>query len=204
MSEVPFSLKKQPRQSRARFTVSVIKEATAHILQTEGLAGFTTNAVADKAGVSIGSLYQYFPSKDVLIAELKREHFAQLRQLMGNAYAAVREGTLEEVVEAFIRASVAAHQQDPELHRVLSGDLVGFTVKEDDEDDDSVRHMVEGVLFERRHELRDDLNVPLAAKLSYTIVEQVVHDAALNQPAGKVDDQFVGEVRRIIIAYLRQ
>ena len=73
MSKVSYDLKKQPLQDRAKYTVGVIKEAAAHILREQGLQGFTTNKVAERAGVSIGSLYQYFPSKESLIAEIKRD-----------------------------------------------------------------------------------------------------------------------------------
>jgi AcrR family transcriptional regulator len=60
--------RKLPRQQRARATCEAILEAAAHIIGREGLAGFNTNAVAERAGVSIGSLYQYFPNKDSLMA----------------------------------------------------------------------------------------------------------------------------------------
>ena len=62
--------RKQPRQARSAETVRIIVEAAARILEEAGLGGFTTNAVAERAGVSIGSLYQYFPGKDALIGAL--------------------------------------------------------------------------------------------------------------------------------------
>ena len=62
--------RKQPRQARARHTVDAIVEASARILEEQGHGGFNTNAVADLAGVSIGTLYQYFPDKDALLGAL--------------------------------------------------------------------------------------------------------------------------------------
>lgn len=73
----PSSLKprKTPRQARSAETVASILEAAAQVLETEGFDGFNTNAVARRAGASIGSLYQYFPSKDALmIALMQREN----------------------------------------------------------------------------------------------------------------------------------
>ena len=68
------TLHKLPRQKRAEDTVAVIVEAAASILERDGFEGFNTNAVAEKAGVSIGSLYQYFPSKNALLsAVIERE-----------------------------------------------------------------------------------------------------------------------------------
>jgi len=62
--------RKLPRQARSAATVQAILQAAAHILDTEGMAACTTNAVALKAGVSIGSLYQYFPSRDAITKTL--------------------------------------------------------------------------------------------------------------------------------------
>lgn len=194
--------KKQPRQARSKFTVAAIKEAAAHILREAGLVEFNTNAVAERAGVSIGSLYQYFPTKEALIAEIKRSHFAHLRGLMRDAYEQAKDGTLEEIVDSFIRASIAAHESDPQLHRVLSGDLVEFKVKEDDNSEDSIRLLIEDVLRKHQQRLRLRLNVSLAAKLCYRVVEQVTHDAVLNNPKDLADDEFVAEVRLMLLVYL--
>jgi hypothetical protein len=59
--------RKMPGQARSQETVSIILEASARILESGGLRGFNTNAIAAKAGVSIGSLYQYFPNKDSIV-----------------------------------------------------------------------------------------------------------------------------------------
>src|SRR5262245_13367385 len=63
-------VRKAPEQARSKATVNVILEASARILESGGLRGFNTNAVAAKAGVSIGSLYQYFPNKDAILLAL--------------------------------------------------------------------------------------------------------------------------------------
>ena len=62
--------RKAPVQARSRATYEAILEAAARILEAEGLAGVTTNRVAERAGVSIGSLYQYFPAREAILAEL--------------------------------------------------------------------------------------------------------------------------------------
>src|SRR5271168_5411173 len=63
-------VRKAQGQARSKETVNVILEASARILEADGLRGFNTNAVADKAGVSVGSLYQYFPNKDAILLAL--------------------------------------------------------------------------------------------------------------------------------------
>jgi AcrR family transcriptional regulator len=66
--------RKIPQQSRAEQTVATILEAAARVLETKGMEGMNTNLVAQRAGVGVGSLYQYFPNKDALIVALsKRE-----------------------------------------------------------------------------------------------------------------------------------
>ncbi|MZR64415.1 TetR/AcrR family transcriptional regulator [Alcanivorax sp. DP30] len=63
-------MKKEPRQARSRASVQAMVEACARILEERGYAGLTTNAVAEVAGVSIGSLYEYFPGKEAIVARL--------------------------------------------------------------------------------------------------------------------------------------
>ena len=62
--------RKAPAQARSTATVAAILEAAARILETDGLAGYSTNAIARRAGVSVGSLYQYFPGKDAITRAL--------------------------------------------------------------------------------------------------------------------------------------
>ena len=74
----PLSPRKTPRQSRSRASYEAVLTAAAQILEREGMAGLNTNAVAGRAGVSIGTLYQYFPGKEAIAAELVRRIKAQL------------------------------------------------------------------------------------------------------------------------------
>ena len=69
-----------PKQARARDTVAVIFEATARILEREGRVGFTTNRVAERAGISIGTLYEYFPNKQAILAAMTRREAERVAQ----------------------------------------------------------------------------------------------------------------------------
>src|ERR1700710_2415550 len=69
-------LRKTPSQTRALRTVDTLFEAATRILASEGEAGFTTNRIAERAGFSIGTLYQYFPSKEAIVVALPRHHQA--------------------------------------------------------------------------------------------------------------------------------
>ncbi len=110
-------MRKEPRQGRSRATIESILDAAAHILGERGWSGFTTNAVAEIAGVSIGSLYQYFPNKLALIEAVRRRHFDEI---MG----ALRSAADERVprmkrIEAFVDGVILAHTRYPAAHRVL-------------------------------------------------------------------------------------
>ena len=73
-----------------------ILEAAARILETGGATGLNTNAIAQRAGVSVGSLYQYFPNKEAILAELIREKRGQLLDWMQQAEAGTRDAAPEQ------------------------------------------------------------------------------------------------------------
>ncbi len=111
--------RKTPVQARSGATVGVILEAAARILETEGFEGYTTNAIAARAGVSIGSLYQYFPNKDAVTAALVLADAEAFLARCKAAAAAARDRSPDALIEALIGA-VVAHQLDrPALARLI-------------------------------------------------------------------------------------
>jgi AcrR family transcriptional regulator len=112
-------LRKRPRQKRSAAMVDAILEAAARILEDEGLNRLNTNTIAAKAGVSVGSLYQYFPSKDAILAELiRRDHLALLAELT-LAAETWAGATLEQAVRAMVRVGVEHQLGRPALARAL-------------------------------------------------------------------------------------
>ncbi|NVK54148.1 MAG: TetR/AcrR family transcriptional regulator [Alteromonadaceae bacterium] len=195
------SLKKQPVQQRSVFMVDVIKQAAVRVLKDRGAAGFTTYMVAEVAGVSVGSLYQYFGSKETLIAEIKRDHFAQLRGLFRQAGEALSTGTIGEAVDKFVDASVEGHLIDPQLHRILSSELGDFDLVEDDKSDDSIKNAIESVLLNYREQLRNDLHIPTAAHLSYHLVEKTVHDTLIYADDADNTERIISELKTMLRLY---
>jgi AcrR family transcriptional regulator len=112
----PLKLRKTPRQSRSAETVASILEAAAQVLETKGLEGFNTNAVARRAGVSIGSLYQYFPTKDALTLALIRREDERFR---ADAARALDEASGEAAMNLLIAACVRQQLRRPVLARLL-------------------------------------------------------------------------------------
>ncbi|ASL46301.1 HTH-type transcriptional regulator MtrR [Burkholderia sp. AD24] len=113
----PSAMRKEPRQARSRATVEAILIAGAQVLGRRGWASFTTNEVAEAAGVSIGSLYQYFPNKLILSEAITARHFdeilAVLRPIGDEALPLTRR------VEQLVDGMIGVHSINPALHRVL-------------------------------------------------------------------------------------
>ena len=117
----PFNPRKEPRQRRSRETVEVILEAAAQVFEDKGYAGTTTNHIARRAGVSVGSIYQYFPNKNAIVLKLLEKH-----QREGEAYLDLLLDDLRknkridrDFWHRHIEAMVALHEKNPRLHKVL-------------------------------------------------------------------------------------
>lgn len=111
--------RKPPRQNRSQQTVTDILEAAAHILEDRGLAKFNTNAVAERAGVSIGSIYQYFPGKDAVMVALVRREALRFERDLEVALAGAESLPLEAALTRLVRAAVDHQSAQPNLARIL-------------------------------------------------------------------------------------
>ena len=115
----PLKPRKLPRQARAEHTVAAILEAAALVLEAHGMDGFNTNLVAQRAGVSIGSLYQYFPGKDALVVALCQRERAVF---LAEAESASKEVAGATALQAFIAAAVRHQLGRPGLARLLDAE----------------------------------------------------------------------------------
>jgi AcrR family transcriptional regulator len=194
--------RKQPRQLRSRETVDSILDATTRVLVKHGFDGLTTNAVAKVAGVSIGSLYQYFPNKEALVAALFERHAEQMRAAVQAELTRVATLPIAEAARAVIELTIQAHRIDPELHRVLTEQVprVGRLARLRELDEISQR-MVVALLVARRSELaiRDP---DLAAFVLVSTIESIVHRAALLYPERLRDPRLVDEATLVVTRYL--
>jgi AcrR family transcriptional regulator len=108
--------RKTPLQKRSTETVAVILEAAARILEQDGFEGFNTNAIAERAGVSIGSVYQYFRSKDALLSGLIAREVAPLLAVGDEL---VRLSTFVAALRVYISASIRHQMKRPQLARLI-------------------------------------------------------------------------------------
>jgi AcrR family transcriptional regulator len=128
--EVTENQRKNPTQDRAKSTVAAIVEAFTHIFARQGAKGANTNRIAEKAGVSIGSLYQYFPNKQaILVAAIRRLAHEKLEKL-----SQIRDGLegkpLETAVAEMVDALIDLRARDQGFERVLIENLSQFKVLE--------------------------------------------------------------------------
>jgi AcrR family transcriptional regulator len=192
---------RKPRQARAKATVGAIVEAAARILAAEGWARFTTNRVAERAGVSIGSLYEYFPNKQALVDAILEGHLARGEAIVAERLAALGEDRdVEALLAALVAGFVELHEDDPRLHRVLSSEVP-----------------VSAALRARAAALTDTLVDALAgalaaadveapavtARLVVDVVDALTHRWIV-EPSGPVDAaRLTVELTRMIRGYVR-
>lgn len=117
--------RKQPTQRRAQDTYDALLEATARVLVARGWSGTTTNHIAQRAGVSVGSLYEYFPGKEALVTALVERHLAEAEARIGELLSSLPSGelSLEALTRAIVTAMIDLHAASPRLHRVLSEEV---------------------------------------------------------------------------------
>ncbi|GAB3700425.1 TetR/AcrR family transcriptional regulator [Nocardiopsis oceani] len=112
--------RKLPHQQRSRETVDVLLEAAAQVFEAEGLDA-TTNRIAERAGYSVGTLYQYFPNKRALLYVLAERHLDEAEARLTALFARLAESQAdwEHTVRAFAEEVVLLHQDRPVLHEVM-------------------------------------------------------------------------------------
>ncbi|MEP7296701.1 MAG: TetR/AcrR family transcriptional regulator [Burkholderiales bacterium] len=196
------SPRKAPRQSRSQATVTAILDATAHILVERGFPAVTTNAVAERAGVSVGSLYQYFPNKAALVAALHARHGEQMMAVIQRALTKAMDATLDDALAGLIEATVEAHRVDADLHRVLEE-------QHDSVDNEAMHQEYLDVMEDRivallaRH--RGQITTPdlkLAAFMLLNAAHGLIHAVVLQRPRGVSLKHATQEIVWMMRAYL--
>ena len=194
------SPRKTPSQERSRATVEALLEATADILVRRGYGSLTTNAIAERAGVNIASLYQYFPGKEAIVAELRRRHGAEQRAVLREALLEHRGEGLEPTLRLLVSMGVAAHAKQPRLHRVFTEELPSLGYSEVATTDarfvDDVRRLLEAA----------DVDVPDIDRAQWmigTIAGAVIHRATVERPEDLARGVIAEDLITVLLRYLR-
>src|ERR1700722_4080311 len=193
--------RRQPQQLRARQTVDAILEAVVRILKRKGTDAVTTNGIADVAGVSIGSLYQYFPDKRAIFAALHQRHIEQIDRMMESTLIQNASAPLDRLMHAMVNAMIDAHLSDPELYDLLlaqvpphPGGAQPFAER--------MRGAFLLAISARSSELRKDRNLDKQVFVVTHMVESLCHGAVRQRPRRLPLAEAKAEIVRAILAYL--
>jgi AcrR family transcriptional regulator len=189
--------RRAPRQERSQQTVDAILAATRQLVAERGVESVTTNAVARRAGVSIGSLYQYFPGKRALIAELRRLHQETGQVIFRAEAVSLFHAPVGDAVRRFVEKMIEVHRAEPRLHRAL--ELEGRGKLGDWERD--ALGIIRAYLEHHKHELCVT-NLDHAAFVVAATVEAITHGAVLERPDLLGDESLVDGISRMLRCYL--
>lgn len=194
--------RKLPQQARSEATVEAILQAAAQVFERHGYAAGTTNRIAERAGVSIGSLYQYFPSKDAILLALARRHIAEGTTLLRPQLDRLWAGCpLDDVLGEVVEAMVALHASAPQLHRVLFEEtpLPETLRAELAAAEDALVEVVAGSIAAQSDSKASEHH--LAARVIVNAIEGLTHRLVL-RPADASSEYIAAEVTTLVRGYL--
>ncbi|MGW5918995.1 TetR/AcrR family transcriptional regulator [Nocardia fluminea] len=195
MSDV---IRKRPRQRRSKDTLDVMLEAAAQMFSREGLAA-TTNRIAERAGFSIGTLYQYFPNKHAMLRELALRHLVAGGEQLGQVFIRLRENEppFEETMRAIVDVIVDLHSDRPPLHALMHRvalrppeELAAVRAFED--------HLVDEISYHLQRCGRGGDDTALTARTLVHVVDAQVHRVPTRDPI--TAEQVMGLVQRLTSA----
>lgn len=179
-------------------------EAAARVLARHGYAAATTNRIAARAGVSIGSLYEYFSDKDAILSALFERHTRQGgAEVLAALEARIASGAaLPELVRGLLEALLRQHRASPELHRVLFEEM-----PHPPGSDACVLHAEDALAHRLSLALEADPacragDADLAAHLVVQTAEALAHRFVLHGIHGVPEARFVDEGVRLLLGYL--
>jgi AcrR family transcriptional regulator len=185
-------VRRAPRQERSRQTVEAVLEAVPRVLKRHGARAVTTNRIAEVAGVSIGSLYQYFPDKQAIFQALHERHVEDVRQRMERAVSDCASASLDAFAQCLMEGLADAHAE-PELHELITAALPesawGFR--------DALEATFERVLAR----VQEGAEVQRMLFVLPPVVEALVHAVPRPRPSFTVD-RAKGEAIRTVLHYL--
>jgi AcrR family transcriptional regulator len=198
--------RKSASQERSRLTVDALLEATARILVKEGYERASTNRIAEVAGVSIGSLYQYFPSKEALVAAVIDRHTRETMERVRESLMRVAMQPVEEAIRELVKLGIDAHRVNPKLHRVLTEQVPRVGRLDNVQAIDREAYALVRVYLDAHRDELQVADVELAAFVCVTTVEALTHAAVIYRPDVLSDERanaFIDEVTRLVVRYLR-
>jgi AcrR family transcriptional regulator len=198
----PEPARRSPRQERARQTVEAIFEAAARILEREGLEAANTNHIAEQAGISIGTLYQYFSGKDDIFIAMARRELERDREAMQRAVADAPDPSVRGLARASVRTLIARHRDRHAVRRQVM--RIHHAHGLDGEHVVSVEDIAGRIGARRRSAERPGISAAEALRL-FVVTRSIlgtVRAATLEQPALLDLPEFEEELVELAVRYL--
>jgi len=194
--------RRRPKQRRAQETVEAVLDSVVRLLKRYGSSPITTNRIAEVAGVSIGSVYQYFPDKRAIFIALHERHVREIDRLIESTLMEHAASPLEDLVRALVEAMIEAHTEDPELYELL---LTEVPHRADGTRDFATRlhSAFRLAIAARAHELKKRRDLDKVVFIVTHMVESLSHGAVLRRPSNFSLADAKEEVVRAVLAYLR-
>jgi AcrR family transcriptional regulator len=198
-AKTPSGSRKKPQQERSIAMVATLLEAATRVFVKEGYAKATTNRIAAAAGVSVGSLYQYFPSKDAIAVELLRRYRDGLVELITARLASVTKETFASVVRELIGDLLRAEGINPALHRVLIEQVLRTSARREML---GFEERLEDVLTDALRRAEVELDDPeLSSFMLVRLVLSVVQSVVVDRPRFKTP-AMADELTRLVTGYV--
>jgi len=196
--------RKLPSQQRSEATVEAILQAAAQVFERHGYAAGTTNRIVERAGVSIGTLYQYFPNKDAILVALVHRHLAESTAALQPHLQRLNRGArFEDVLPNIVHAMVAMHALTSGLHRVLFEEtpLPSTLRAELDELEDQLVDVAAEALATDPSTAPNDPR--LTARVMISAIEGLTHRLVLRPPPNVTPDAIANEITELVRAYIQ-
>ena len=190
--------RREPKQQRSLHTVNAVLEGVPLVAKRHGIRAITTNRIAEAAGVSIGSLYQYFPDKRAIFAALHDRHVDDVREVIERTTAACASAPLEEFARELVESLLNVHAEGAELHEIISSAVpqsaLGFK--------NALHHTFRWVLSRADQERYSLDETERMLFVLPRMVESLVHGAADRARAALSRDGARNEAIRTVLVYV--
>lgn len=198
----PVNTRKPPQQQRSRETVSAVLDATIRIFEKLGPEAATTSRIAEVAGVSVGTLYQYFGNRDAILDALQDREFERATALMQRLLTTEVPTSERALARAVVQGLLELYRAAPALHRVLAVEGLRVTPPErvrafDRQIVDTIRRFLQTIQSRLRRK-----SVEASAFVIYQAVRASMLAYLLEPPAELDDGALVDELTELIVAYL--
>ncbi len=192
-------LRRKPVQQRSAQRVEKMLEACAQLIDEVGYDGLTTTLIAERAGVAVGSLYQFFPDKRAVVQELTLRNLERFVQTVSEHFEQAELAHWWDAVDGVFEVYLLMHREVPAFSKLHFGDVVDLRLLDENKDNNAViAEKLTGLLAEQFELNGTELQLPLAVAVE--AADAVLHLAFRRDPSG--DPMLVAEAREMVRGYL--